>query len=109
MNEGAARGRAWVLSPFAPGSVGARTPASRLAEAVGLARAIDMDVARAESVPLRQKVPATLFGSGKAKEFATALEIEPAELVVVDAALSPVQQRNLEKACGRPRSSTAPG
>ena len=48
-------------------------------------------------MPLRQKVPATLFGSGKAKEFGQALEIEPAELVVVDAALSPVQQRNLER------------
>jgi GTPase len=48
-------------------------------------------------VPLRQKVPATLFGSGKVKEFAHALEIEPAELVVVDSALSPVQQRNLER------------
>ena len=48
-------------------------------------------------MPLRQKVPATLFGSGKAKEFGEALEAEPAELVVVDAALTPVQQRNLER------------
>jgi GTP-binding protein HflX len=64
---------------------------------VGLAHAIELAVVRAESVPLRQKVPATLFGSGKAKEYAQALEIEPAELVVVDAALSPVQQRNLER------------
>ncbi len=64
---------------------------------MGLARAIDLEVTRAESVPLRQKVPATLFGSGKAKEFSQALEIEPAGLVVVDAALSPVQQRNLER------------
>ena len=48
-------------------------------------------------MPLRQKVPATLLGSGKAKEFGLALEAEPAELVVVDAALTPVQQRNLER------------
>ncbi len=48
-------------------------------------------------LPLRQKVPATLLGSGKAKEIGLALEAEPAELVVVDAALTPVQQRNLEK------------
>jgi GTP-binding protein HflX len=86
-----------VLSPFEPGGTGRRTPASRLAEAVGLTEAIDLEVLRAESVPLRQKVPATLFGSGKAKEFGHALEIEPAELVVVDAALTPVQQRNLER------------
>ena len=68
-----------------------------MAEAVGLARAIDLTVVRAESVPLRRTVPATLLGSGKAKEYAQALEIEPAELVVVDAALSPIQQRNLER------------
>jgi GTP-binding protein HflX len=86
-----------VLSPYEPGSAADRTPAARLAEAVGLARAINLEIARAESVPLRQKVPATLFGSGKAKEFAQGLEVEPAALVVVDAALSPVQQRNLER------------
>ena len=86
-----------MLSPYEPGSAADRTPAARLAEAVGLARAIDLEIARAESVPLRQKVPATLFGSGKAKEFAQGLEVEPAALVVVDAALSPVQQRNLER------------
>ena len=91
------RGRAWVLSPYEPGSPVARSPASRLAEAVGLARAIDLEVMRAESVPLRQKVPATLFGSGKAQEFAEALAAEPAEIVVVDSALTPVQQRNLER------------
>ena len=86
-----------MFSPYVPGSTGARTPSARLAEAVGLARAIDLEVTRAESVPLREKVPATLFGSGKAKQFGQALEIDPAELVVIDAALSPVQQRNLER------------
>ena len=91
------RGRAWVLSPYEPGTPVARSPASRLAEAVGLARAIDLEVMRAESVPLRQKVPATLFGSGKAQEFAEALAAAPAEIVVVDSALTPVQQRNLER------------
>ena len=93
----AGRGRAWVLSPYEPGLAVARSPASRLAEAAGLARAIDLEVVRAESVPLRQKVPATLFGSGKAKEFGEALAVDPVDLVVVDAALSPVQQRNLER------------
>ena len=91
------RGRAWVLSPYEPGLAAARSPASRLAEAAGLARAIDLEVVRTESVPLRQKVPATLFGSGKAKEFGEALAVDPVDLVVVDAALSPVQQRNLER------------
>lgn len=64
---------------------------------MGLARAIDLEVVQSLLLPLRQKVPATLLGSGKAKEIGLALEAEPAELVVVDAALTPVQQRNLEK------------
>jgi GTP-binding protein HflX len=87
-----------VLAPFDPAEgAGARSPQSRLDEAVGLARAIDLEVARAELVPLRKKVPATLLGSGKVAELGTALEAEPVELVVIDAALSPVQQRNLER------------
>jgi GTP-binding protein HflX len=86
-----------VLCPFEPGEVDGRDPTGRLAEAVGLAKAIDLDVVRAELVPLRRKVPATLLGSGKVEEFGRALEIEQAELVVIDSALSPVQQRNLER------------
>lgn len=64
---------------------------------MGLARAIDLDVVHTELFPLRQRVPATFLGSGKVDEFARGLEADPAELVVVDAALTPVQQRNLEK------------
>lgn len=64
---------------------------------MGLARAINLEVARAELVPLRRKVPATLLGSGKVAELGEALAADPVELVVVDAALSPVQQRNLER------------
>jgi GTP-binding protein HflX len=94
----AGKGRAWVVCPFDPSpSADGREPRSRLEEAVGLAEAIDLEVARAELVPLRQKTPATLLGSGKVEELKRALEVEPAELVVVDAALSPVQQRNLER------------
>lgn len=94
----AGKGQAWVLCPFEPGQgQGARDPESRLAEAVGLARAIDLDVVHGELLPLRQKVPATLLGSGKVAAIGQMLEAEPAELVVVDAALSPVQQRNLER------------
>ncbi|MFZ1426277.1 MAG: GTPase HflX [Geminicoccaceae bacterium] len=85
------------MCPIDQAATGGRSPDSRLAEAVGLARAIDLEVVQSLLVPLRQKVPATLLGSGKAKEIGLALETEPAELVVVDAALTPVQQRNLEK------------
>jgi GTP-binding protein HflX len=77
-----------------------RTPAAQLEEAVGLARAIDLDVVGQEVVPLAQIRPASFLGKGKVEEIAAEAKAANAELVVVDCALSPVQQRNLEKAFG---------
>ena len=75
-----------------------RSAQARLDEAVGLARALDLEIVGTEIAPLRQPNPATLFGKGKAAEIgALATELE-AHVVVVDDALSPIQQRNLEKA-----------
>jgi GTP-binding protein HflX len=70
----------------------------RRAEAAGLARAIELDVVAEEIVPLPQPRPATLFGTGKVAELATLIGERDAALAIVDHALSPVQQRNLEKA-----------
>ncbi|MGE0714006.1 MAG: GTPase HflX [Alphaproteobacteria bacterium] len=75
-----------------------RSPEARLAEAVGLAAAIDLRVAHGEVVRVDQPRPATLFGSGAVERIAKRIEEEPVEVVVVDAAVTPVQQRNLEKA-----------
>jgi GTP-binding protein HflX len=75
-----------------------RSPEARLDEAVGLARAIDLDVARAEIVPLRQLRPATLLGSGAVATLGEAIEAEGIGITVIDATVSPVQQRNLERA-----------
>jgi GTP-binding protein HflX len=75
-----------------------RSSQDRLAEAVGLAQAISLDVAKSEIVPLHSPRPSTLFGSGKVEEIAALVAEENAGLVVMDHALSPVQQRNLEKA-----------
>src|SRR5271169_826162 len=72
-----------------------RTPAARLAEACKLAGAIDLDVADATIVPVNQIRPATFIGSGKVNELARRVEADDAGLVVLDCALSPVQQRNL--------------
>jgi GTP-binding protein HflX len=71
---------------------------ARLEEAAGLARAIDLDVVEAIPVPLGSFRPATLFGAGKVDEIAARVADEKAGLVIVDHTLSPVQQRNLEKA-----------
>ena len=73
-----------------------RDAQSKLAEAVGLAEAIDLDIIDTMVAPLLSPKPATFIGSGKVAEIARRVADAEAELVVVNAQLSPVQQRNLE-------------
>ncbi len=75
-----------------------RSALARLDEATGLAAAIDLDVRAKGLVKLLHPRPATLFGSGKVEELAGIVRAEDVELVIVDHPLTPVQQRNLEKA-----------
>lgn len=77
-----------------------RPPEARLDEAAGLALAIDLTVVRSLITPLASPRPATYIGSGKVDELAALIRAEEIGLVVMDCALSPVQQRNLEKAWG---------
>jgi GTPase len=77
-----------------------RNPEARREEAVGLARAIDLAVVGAESVALNAIRPATFIGKGKVETIAAQVKAEEIDLVVMDCALSPAQQRNLEKAFG---------
>jgi GTP-binding protein HflX len=72
-------------------------PEARLEEARGLAMAIGIVVADAFIVPVRQVRAATLFGEGQIERMASACEQEGAELIIVDGALSAIQQRNLEE------------
>ncbi|MCP1469708.1 GTP-binding protein HflX [Sphingobium sp. OAS761] len=72
---------------------------ARLEEARGLALAIGIDVRAAQAFRVRDRKPATLFGSGQVDQMATLARQEEAELIIVDNSLSPVQQSNLEKAC----------
>jgi GTP-binding protein HflX len=76
----------------------ARPADARLDEAVGLARAIDLEVVEAGLVPLAAITPATFIGKGKVEEIAGLVKTHAAGLVILDTALSPVQQRNLERA-----------
>ena len=71
---------------------------ARLEEAVGLARAIDLTIADALIAPVSQIRPATYLGKGKVEEIVGLITGHEIELVVMDCALSPIQQRNLEKA-----------
>ena len=105
--EGSETGRAVVLEPRLRDRASAldvratpalRSPEARLDEAAGLARAIDLNVVSAGIVPLGDIRPATFIGKGKVDEIAGLVKSEEVGIVVMDCALSPVQQRNLEKA-----------
>ncbi|MFL6822408.1 MAG: GTPase HflX [Xanthobacteraceae bacterium] len=107
--EGRETGRALVVEPHlrsrptvpdARAKAMLRSPDARLDEAVGLARAIDLNVVSSGIVPLGGIRPATFIGKGKVEEIAGLVKTDDAGIVVMDCALSPVQQRNLEKAWG---------
>jgi GTP-binding protein HflX len=77
-----------------------RSSEARLEEAVGLAAAIDLDIIHAACVTVSDPRPSTLIGAGKIDDFAEIIKEQKAELAIVDHPLTPVQQRNLEKAFG---------
>jgi GTP-binding protein HflX len=89
---------ALVLHPSSTRADTLRGPEARLEEAIGLALALDLSVRRSAIIPLRAATPATLFGKGKVAEIAELCAELDIAVVVVDDALTPVQQRNLEKA-----------
>lgn len=109
--QGGTTGRAMVLGPYLKSrgeggrSIGkprgreeGRSPQARLEEAVGLAQAIDLDVVQSGVVPVSDIRPATYIGRGKVDELAGSIKTRDVGLVVMDCTLSPVQQRNLERA-----------
>lgn len=105
LKNGPARsGRAMVLRPVIRGEdrADSRDPAGAMAEAVGLAKAIGLEVVHAERMNLDRPTAAKLLGSGNAQRIAdmvksAAAQGSPIDVVFIDHALSPVQQRNLER------------
>lgn len=71
---------------------------SRMDEAVGLAEAIRLNVVEKLAVNVEKPRPATLLGQGKVEEIAKTISEKKIDLAVIDYSLSPIQQRNLEKA-----------
>lgn len=102
--------RAMILHPVLPGRrdggtgpapeavVSARAPEAALAEAVGLSAAINLDVTDARIIRVSRPAAATLIGGGQVSDLGERIEMCEIALVVVDASLSPIQQRNLERA-----------
>lgn len=95
-----ARTRAALVVPDVKGQGTGHSIEARKAEFEGLARAIDLDIALSEIVKVREVRPATFIGAGQVEALAGKVKDEAIDLVVVDAAISPIQQRNLEKETG---------
>jgi GTPase len=77
-----------------------RDAADKLEEAIGLTKAIDLVIAESLIVNIQARRPSTLIGEGKVDEIKKLVEEAETEVVIVNAHLSPVQQRNLERAWG---------
>ena len=89
--------KAYIVFPNITNSEQNLSPEARLEEAVGLARAISLDITGAEIVKLREIKSGAYFGQGYIDKLAEKFSQENIELLIVDAGLSPIQQRNLEK------------
>ena len=91
--------RALVLHPSLKNnqSAASRSADNRLAEAMGLAAAVDLDVIDGLVVSVRQMRPSTLIGPGHVSALAERVKKDHIDLLIVDMALSPIQQRNLER------------
>ncbi len=93
--------RAWVVHPELLSDRDRRDAAPALAEAIALAEALpELEVAGGEIVRLQRPHPGHLFGTGKLDEIKARITGEEVGLVLIDGPVSPVQQRNLEKAWG---------
>lgn len=86
--------------PELPREGSRRSAEARVEEAEGLAEAIGIEVVAARPLRVRTVRPATLLGKGQVEEIAEAAQAERAGLLIVDAALSPIQQKNLEEEVG---------
>jgi GTP-binding protein HflX len=96
-----ARGeRAVIAVPELPREGSRRSADARLDEAAGLAEAIGIVVAGSRAVRVRTVRPATLMGKGQVEELAGLVKDSNAGLLIVDAALTPIQQKNLETEVG---------
>jgi GTP-binding protein HflX len=86
--------------PELPREAARRSAEARVEEAEGLAEAIGIDVVAARPFRVRTVRPATLLGKGQVEEIAETAKEQGAGLLIVDAALTPIQQKNLEDEAG---------
>jgi len=89
-----------IVVPELPREGARRSAEARVEEAEGLAQAIGIDVVAARPFRVRSVRPATLLGKGQVEEIAAIAKGEGAGLLIVDAPLTPIQQKNLEEEAG---------
>jgi GTP-binding protein HflX len=92
--------RVGLIVPEVRGSKSTHSLESRKAEFEGLAEAIRVEIVFSEIVRVREIKPATFIGGGHVEEVARRVKEDDIELLLVDTALHPIQQRNLEKETG---------
>ncbi len=86
-----------MICPSVIGQEGSLSEENRLEEAVGLALAIKLEVLYSETLRMREIKPSTFFGKGFIEKMKPIIAEKELELMVIDARISPIQQRNLEK------------
>ena len=90
--------RTLILCPIFKKEKNQRDPHYITQEALGLAHALPLEIIGCEKVLISQIKPSTLIGKGKVEEFKIMIEENNVTLVIINHLLSPIQQRNLEKA-----------
>ena len=91
-------GRCFLVQPKLKNNIGRRSPEACLDEADGLAAAIQLDVVGSEILSVNKIDPGKYIGSGQAEHIGTMLDnLNRPSLVIMNCALTPVQQRNLER------------
>ncbi|MDP1730156.1 MAG: GTPase HflX [Devosia sp.] len=100
VDQRAARTRVGLIVPDVRGQSTAHHIEARKAEFEGLAGAINLEIVFSDIVKVREIKPATFIGGGHVEDIARRVEADDIDLLIVDTALSPIQQRNLEKETG---------
>jgi GTP-binding protein HflX len=100
IDQSAAPTRVGLVIPDVRGRATTHSIEARKAEFEGLASAIRVEIVFSEIAKVREIKPATFIGGGHVEEIAKRVKEEEIELLLVDTALHPIQQRNLEKETG---------
>jgi len=90
--------RALVLHPYKKAYGTTKSADACLEEAVDLTQAINLEVVCADTIRLQRARPGTLFGEGAVETYRSIIAEENIAVAVIDFPVTPIQQRNLERA-----------